>query len=325
VSRRDVRADTGLSLARKFVISGGTGLATFAVSALLDGTLNVPLPDQLLLTTLVGGITLLAQYLVDFEARLFSLEAQQTANLAEARTVIDQGFARISEATRVFDLLQNPALPESSLTALVQHAGGIHPTSAVLVRQLAAHEIERVSTLLRNLSGGTEVFYDGEDREWLLGLAQRAQKSIWATSLATVDAGGAGFEGGIWKNDLGGRYLALQREAVNRGVEIRRIFVFDRPDLQVDPEFITIRHLQTAAGVQIRVLDNSMVPEYLKTVISDFIVFDEEISYEIQPATQMDGRFKPAILTTRLILEAARVHRKAERFDELWQVAQEID
>jgi hypothetical protein len=325
VSPQDARAESGITLARKILLSSVIGLLTFIGSALLDGTFDVPLTDQLLLTTIVGGITFLTQFLIDFEARLYSLEEAQRLNVLEARRVIDRGFARISEATKLFNALEESALPTTALTQLVHRSSRINGTSAELVRDLAGHEIDRLSSFLRSLSGGTEVFYDGEDREWLLGLAQRARVSIAATSLATIDAGGAGFEGGIWKNDLGGRYLMLQREAVARGVEIRRIFVFDKPEFQIDPDFVTIRHLQQDIGVQVRVLDNSMVPEHLKTVISDFVIFDGVISYETTPATRMDDKFKPSILTTRLILEGERVRNRAVRFEELWTVAMPLE
>jgi len=43
------------------------------------------------------------------------------------------------------------------------------------------------------------------------------------------------------------------------------------------------------------------------------------------PATRMDSKVKPSILTTRLVLDERRVQRLASRFDELWDVAQEIE
>jgi hypothetical protein len=67
------------------------------------------------------------------------------------------------------------------------------------------------------VSRGGYVAYDGEDRDWLLGLTRHAQSSIDTTSLMAVDASGGGFgEGGLWSSDLGRRYLEVQREAVQR-------------------------------------------------------------------------------------------------------------
>ncbi len=323
-------------LGRKILVTAVTGLLTFGGSALLDGQFAVPLPDQLILSALVGGVTLLAQFLVDFDLRLQkvedesvqrleSMETRQTAEAATLREDINAAFERISKATRFFTLIEKSALQTDALTNLVDRSAQINGANPQLVRDLAHFEIERVSNLMRSLASSDEVFYDGEDREWLLGLATYVSSSIMATSLATVDAGGRGFEGGLWMNDLGGRYLQIQRAAVRRGVSIRRIFVFDKPEFAADHDFIRIRHLQQDAGVQVRVLDNSTVPEHLKSTIFDFVLFDEVISYETTPATRMEAAIKPAIVTTRLILKEDRVARLGQRFEELWAAAQELD
>jgi hypothetical protein len=281
-------------------------------------------------------VTLIAQFLIDFDSRLHQVEldatrrldvmdARQTAGTAESRHDMNLAFERISRATRFFTLIEKSALQTDALTRLVDRAAQINGTNPQLVRDLAHYEIERISHLMRSLTSGDEVFYDGEDREWLLGLATHVSSSIMATSLATVDAGGRGFEGGLWMNDLGGRYLQIQRAAVQRGVAIRRIFVFDKPEFAADHDFIRIRHLQRDAGVQVRILDNSTVPEHLKNTIFDFVLFDEVISYETTPATRMEAAIKPAIVTTRLILKEERVNRLGQRFEELWAAAQELD
>jgi hypothetical protein len=326
----------GWALVRKIVLSVVTGFATFVGSAELDGTLQVSLSDQLILTTLVGGVTLLTQYLVELEGRfadletgavlrLDRLEARQLESIVEARAETNHQFERISNATRFFTLIEKSALQTDALTQLVDRSGQINGSSPQLVRDLAHYEIERLSGLMKSLSNGNEVFYDGEDREWLLGLATKVTSSILATSLATVDAGGKGFEGGLWMNDLGSRYLHVQREAILRGVQIRRIFVFDKPEFAHDIDFVRIRHLQLDAGIQVRMLDNSMVPEHLKPMIFDFVLFDKSISYETSLATQMEAAIKPAIITTRLILNSDRVKQRADRFEALWTAAHEVD
>jgi hypothetical protein len=323
-------------LVRKILLTTATGLLTFIGSTLLDGTFKIPLSDQLMLTAIVGGVTLMAQFLVDFDNRLSlvqreasrrlnEMDRRQSENAAEARQDMNKAFERISKATRFFTLIEKSALQTDALTQLVHRTGQINGTNPKLVQDLAHYEIERLSSLMKSLSTGDEVFYDGEDREWLLGLATHVSSSISATSLATVDAGGKGFEGGLWMNDLGGRYLQIQREAVRRGVQIRRIFVFDKPEFAGDNDFVRIRHLQQDAGVEIRILDNSMVPEHLKSIIFDFVLFDEVISYETTPATRMEAAVKPAIVTTRLILNQDRVKTLGLRFEELWTAGQECD
>jgi hypothetical protein len=333
---RGDNAGSDRPLGRKIVLTSATGLLTFVGSALLDGQFAVPLPDQLILSSIVGGVTLLAQFLIDFDARLGhvqwqtnrrldAMEARQVANSAQSRHDMDLAFERISQATRFFTLIEKSALQTEALTELVDRSAQINGTNPKLVRDLAHYEIERISNLMKSLTTGDEVNYEGEDREWLLGLATHVSSSISATSLATVDAGGRGFEGGLWMNDLGGRYLQIQRTAVSRGVLIRRIFVFDTPEFAADHDFIRIRHLQRDAGVQVRVLDSGSVPEHLKSTIFDFVLFDEVISYETTPATRMEAAIKPAIVTTRLILRQERVSRLRQRFEELWAAALELD
>jgi hypothetical protein len=106
---------------------------------------------------------------------------------------------------------------------------------------------------------------------------------------------------------------------------IRRIFVFDQPAFAADAYFARIRRLQREAGVQVRVLDSSSVPEHLEGLIFDFVLFDEVISYETTPATRMESKIKPAIVTTRLILHPERVQRLSDRFEQLWTAALELE
>jgi hypothetical protein len=168
-------------MVRKLLVSALTGFLTFAGSAMLDDSLNVPLPDQLLLTAIVGGVTFVAQFMQDFEARLRiveqhaatqleRLESRQEAQAAQAKENIDAAFARISRATRFYDAVERSALPTDARTQLVERSGQINGSGPALMRDLAEYEIRRLSGLLKSLSVGHEVFYDGEDREWLLGL-----------------------------------------------------------------------------------------------------------------------------------------------------------
>jgi hypothetical protein len=293
---------------RKIFVTSVSGLIAFAVSNLLQDPLEVTLGEQLILSLVVGGVTLLSQFLTDF---------------THHQTEFGNRLERL-EQNSLRQLMEASALQTDLLTRFVRRSSRIDHTSSELVRDLAHHEVERVSGLMRSLSGGEEVFYDGEDREWLLGLAHNARRSISATSLVTVDAGGRSFEGGLWLNDLGARYLDIQRAARRRGVLIRRIFVFDAPDFEHDPSFVRVRRLQREAGVEIRGLNETRVPEHLKDHIVDFIVFDELLGYETTRASRITTAVQPAIVTTRIVLERHRVERSAERFEELWAAARPL-
>jgi hypothetical protein len=196
------------------------------------------------------------------------------------------------------------------------HAGpGVRP----LLQRLARREIERVTEFVQQLPVGNVINYEGEDREWLLGLTAESQVSIDAISLSTVDAGLVGFDGGLWTSDLGSRYLELQREAIGRHVAIRRIFVFEKADLVRDEIFLTIIQAQRDLGIDVRMLDQKLIPEWLRPMIFDFIIFDRAVSYEMTPATSFNVR--PAFVRTVLAPKQDRIDDLQGKFEELWLAA----
>jgi hypothetical protein len=285
-----------------------TGFVAFAGSALLDNVLRVSLADQLVLTFITGGVTLLVQYLAEFEQRL-----------RDVRDTVQRGFAGVSEATTLMDDIERSALRKESLKNVIRRAGHVTSTTRPLVRAVADSEIERLSETLQALADGHEYFYDGEDRELLLALARNAQTSIIATSWATESANGAGFEAGFWLTDLGGRYLDLQRSALRRGVSIRRIFIYDSPDLITSDELTRILAMQHSAGVEVRLLGGGPLPP--SGAIADFVIFDEEISYDTTPVTRGGGAAAPWLLNTRLVFNEEIVRNRTIRFQELWEAA----
>jgi hypothetical protein len=190
-----------------------------------------------------------------------------------------------------------------------------------LARAVADSELERLSQTLRALAAGSELFYDGEDRELLLALARECSSSILATAWATASGHGVGFESGFWLNDLGGRYLALQRDAVRRGVTIKRLFIYDTPELIGSAASDEILALHRDAGVEVRTMSGGLVSP--DGAVADFIVFDEQISYETVPVGQADGGPGPWLLTTRLVMDEGTVRDRLNRYNELWEQAVE--
>jgi hypothetical protein len=179
-----------------------------------------------------------------------------------------------------------------------------------------------VTWFVRQLPVGREIAYDGEDREWLLGLTKEAQHSIDAISLSTVDAGMRGFDGGLWTSDLGFRYVDLQYEAIRRDVKIRRIFVFESEDLAHDEAFLKITETQRDIGIDVRMLDQQLIPEWLQSMIFDFILFDGVVSYETTPATAFTpGGSRPAIVRTLLAPMSDRIRELEKQFQQLWVAA----
>lgn len=265
----------------------------------------------LVLGILVISGFMLAMFVIDFEIRLSGLDER-----------ISMGLKKVDKSAALFKLMERSALGEGLLTDFLDAAGVVDATVSPLLQRLARRQIQDATWFVRQLPAGGQIAYDGEDREWLLGLTEEAERSIDAISLSTVDAGLRGFDGGLWTSDLGARYLERQREAIGRNVAIRRIFVFENTELARDETFLKITQMQRNVGIKVRMLDHQLIPESLQPMIFDFIVFDGAISYESTPAaTFTTGGTRPAIVRTLLAPVAARIRDLENHFEQLWLAA----
>jgi hypothetical protein len=256
------------------------------------------------------GILLVA-FLIDLEIRLTDLHRYITA-----------GFQRVDKSAQLLDLMERSVLDTSQLMGFLEAAGAADDKVHPMLQRLARREIKRAAWFVQQLPVGNGITYEGEDREWLLGLTEEAERSIDAISLSTVDAGLRGFDGGLWTSDLGARYLELQREAIDRKVSIRRIFVFENEELARDETFMKITQMQRDVGVDVRMLDHQTIPEWLQSMIFDFIIFDEAVSYETTPATTFKAKgTRPAIVRTLLAPMPDRIDDLKYQFEQLWTAA----
>jgi hypothetical protein len=302
-----IRQQVVLSLLAKVGVPLLLGLITIVSSRL--GGVSPRSSFELGVLVLFGVMLIL--FFVDYEVRLLILDHRLTA-----------GFRRIDKSAEFMALMEGSVFDTELLTGLLQAVGKTDESISPLLQRLARREIERVTWFIRQLPVGNEMAYDGEDREWLLGLTEEAQHSIDAISLSTVDAGLLGFDGGLWTSDLGTRYLQHQREAISREVVIRRIFVFENENLIRDETFERITQMQREVGVQIRKLDHALIPEWLRSMIFDFIVFDGAVSYETTPATSFNaGGTRPAVVRTLIAPMQNRVRDLESKFEQLWAAA----
>ena len=269
--------------------------------------------NSLELAAVVAFAVALAAFIVDTEIRISAVGERVTA-----------GFTQIGRLAELSGLMERsspgPALLTDFLTTAGQVDGRVNP----LLQRVAVREVERVALFLRQLPVGIEISYDGEDRDWMLALTREAQTSVNAISLSTVDAGVLGLDGGLWTSDLGQRYLELQREAVIRNVRIRRIFVVEHEheEMVQDESFLRITAMQRDIGVEVRMLDHKLIPDWMRSMIFDFIVFDGAVSYETTPTTSFtSGQTRPGMLRTRLAPQPKRVQELMERFEKLWEQA----
>jgi hypothetical protein len=307
MTSRGARRNLAIGLISKIGLPLLLGLITIAASD--AGGLSGRSALELAAVVTLGSILVL--FLIDLEIRF-----------AELQDHIAAGFQKIDRSTELLNLIEKSVLETALLTDLVEAVGGADASVNSMLLRLARQEIERSTWFVRQLPTGREIAYDGEDREWLLGLTKEAQQSIDAISLSTVDAGMRDFDGGLWTSDLGTRYLEMQREAINRNVTIRRIFVFENKDLARDETFMKITQMQRQAGVDVRMLDQQLIPEMLQPMIFDFIVFDGSVSYETTPATTFTaGKTRPVIVRTLLAPMPDRIRDLKSKFEQLWVAA----
>ena len=269
--------------------------------------------NSLELAAVVAFAVALAAFIVDTEIRISAVGERVTA-----------GFTQIGRLAELSGLMERSSLGPALLTDFLTTAGQVDGRVNPLLQRVAVREVERVALFLRQLPVGIEISYDGEDRDWMLALTREAQTSVNAISLSTVDAGVLGLDGGLWTSDLGQRYLELQREAVIRNVRIRRIFVVEHEheEMVQDESFLRITAMQRDIGVEVRMLDHKLIPDWMRSMIFDFIVFDGAVSYETTPTTSFtSGQTRPGMLRTRLAPQPKRVQELMERFEKLWEQA----
>jgi hypothetical protein len=269
--------------------------------------------NSLELAAVVAFAVALAAFIVDTEIRISAVGERVTA-----------GFTQIGRLAELSGLMERSSLGPALLTDFLKTAGQVDGRVNPLLQRVAVREVERVGLFLRQLPVGIEISYDGEDRDWMLALTREAQTSVNAISLSTVDAGVLGLDGGLWTSDLGQRYLELQREAVIRNVRIRRIFVVEHEheEMVQDESFLRITAMQRDIGVEVRLLDHKLIPDWMRSMIFDFIVFDGAVSYETTPTTSFtSGQTRPGMLRTRLAPQPKRVQELEERFEKLWEQA----
>jgi hypothetical protein len=77
--------------------------------------------------------------------------------------------------------------------------------------------------------------------------------------------------------------------------------------------------MQRDIGVDVRILDLALIPEWLRARVFDFVLFDEGLCYEMSPATTFnEGR---GIVRTLLTSTLPRVRDLKNQYEKLWNVA----
>jgi len=241
---------------------------------------------KITISVFISGAALIVQYLADFERH----SAEHAKHMEE---VVEEGFRGLHELTRSFRSLDQSPVTSVEIKTLLRNAAALGHEEPPLLYAFVRAELQRVATLVGELRSG-QAGYRGEDRDWLLALASNAFTSI--------DAASTSVDQDFWNADLGIRYLKAQQDAVRRGVKVRRLFFLDRPGPgasraalraynEEKERIAALRRRQTNLGIEVRVLEvpaDSLSDELL--AINNFIVFDNAISYEMQPEERNPSR-----------------------------------
>jgi len=301
------------SLGQGIVLKIGVPLLIGLITLVAANIGGMHARNSLELAAAVAFALALVLFIVDTEIRISAVGQRVTA-----------GFKQTGRLAELSGKMERSSLGPALLEGFLETASQVDERVNPLLQRLARREVDRVASFLRQLPAGIEIGYDGEDRDWMLGLTREAQASVDAISLSTVDAGVLGLDGGLWTSDLGRRYLELQREAVTRDVRIRRIFVVEQEHEEMirDESFLRIIQMQRDMGVKVRMLDHKLIPDWMRSMVLDFIVFDGAVGYETTPTTSFaSGQNRPGKLRTRLAPEPDRVRDLEGWFEELWERA----
>ncbi|WP_285511195.1 DUF6879 family protein [Streptomyces sp. NBRC 14336] len=276
---------------------------------------------QWTMSVVLGCAVLIVQYLVDFGERLEAMEEAQRRRIRtmrdsladhhrEMRAAVDESFAKINAATELFSQVDRSVLRSDGVTRLARKYTQVGEHGSEIVKRFAQEEIASLAQLMESLSNGT-ADCPGENHEWLIDLTACTKKTLYATS-TSVDRD-------FWSSGPGRRYMVAQGDAIRkRGVEIRRLFLVDSPE-EITDSLRRLCERQRRYGIDARIVDQSQLDNEPVTSVNDFIIFDDELCYEIEP----DVRATPTKTTLKMTPD--HVSERIERFAYLWEASSPTD
>ncbi|MBQ0830696.1 hypothetical protein [Streptomyces tagetis] len=166
-------------------------------------------------------------------------------------------------------------------------------------------EMKRVVGYMADLTNLTAEC-PGENHDWMLGLTHAAEQTIYATS-TSVDRE-------FWNSEPASRYLQAQQEAIeHQGVSVRRLFLLASAR-ELDDRLLRLCEEQDLLHIDVRVsVLPELPPNLQRGTTNDFIVYDEQVSFEIEQD------LRDVNVRTRLIARPDHVQDRLKRFRELWE------
>lgn len=318
---------------RTLLVGLVAGLLTWGVAALLspeDGTAR-----QLAAAALCAAAAIAAQHLLPVPDRT----AEERARRAER--LLAETAATVRDALRRHDELQSgltrhtedmkqlvetrllaparPAEPKpepppvrvriESVPDLATNFAEVLSPGPPILTAFVRLEMQRVIGHMTDLTTLTAEC-PGENHDWMLTLTRAAEHSICATS-TSVDRE-------FWNSEPASRYLHAQREAIEHGIPVRRLFLLESAR-ELDDRLLRLCEEQQVLHIEVRVaVLPELPPHLLRGTTNDFIVYDEAVSFEI------DQDLRDVNIRTRLIARQDHVQHRMKRFRELWEAGMSL-
>ncbi|MEU5090199.1 hypothetical protein [Streptomyces sp. NPDC021356] len=237
------------------------------------------------------------------------LDTGLTRHTDDMRQLVE---SRLAEVERPADepYLQPARIRADGVPELAKNFAEVLAPGPSILYTFVRLEMSRVvghMTDLTNLSAECP----GENHDWMLSLTRAAEESICATS-TSVDRE-------FWNSEPATRYLQAQQEAVQeRGVTVRRVFLLESAR-ELDDRLLRLCEEQELLRIEVRVSVLPELPPHLQRgTTNDFIVYDEEASFEI------DQDLRDVNVRTRLIARHDHVQERMKRFTELWEAGMSL-
>ncbi|WP_254664772.1 hypothetical protein, partial [Streptomyces prasinopilosus] len=226
----------------------------------------------------------------------------------DMRQLVENRFAQLERAPEPYpslDRVRMDGIPE-----LAQRFADLLAPGSPLLYSFIRLEMQRV---IEHMSALTRLSVEsrGENHDWMLSLTHVAERSICAIS-TSVDRE-------FWNSEPAGRYLDAQKQAIEEhGVPVRRLFLLESAR-ELDDRLLRLCDEQEALRIEVRVAVLPELPPHIQRgTANDFIVYDEEVSFEIEQD------LRDVNVRTRLIARPDHVQDQMKRFWKLWEAGMSI-
>lgn len=231
-----------------------------------------------------------------------------TRHTEDMKQLVENRFSQLDRTPQPYPALDRVRM--DGVPELAQRFADVLEPGSPLLYSFIRLEMQRV---IGHMSALTRLSVEshGENHDWMLTLTHVAERSICAIS-TSVDRE-------FWNSEPAGRYLDAQKQAIEEhGVPVRRLFLLESAR-ELDDRLLRLCDEQEALRIEVRVAVLPELPPHIQRgTANDFIVYDEEVSFEIEQD------LRDVNVRTRLIARQDHVQEQMKRFWKLWEAGMGI-